>query len=87
VARKVLLEQAGLQADSFVEQLGTTVGEVLLTPTRIYVKTVLALLQEVEVKGMAHITGGGLGENLARIIPAGLGAQIRQHQYRISSDI
>jgi phosphoribosylformylglycinamidine cyclo-ligase len=76
LARKVLLEQAGLQADSFVEQLGTTVGEALLTPTRIYVKTVLALLQEVEVRGMAHITGGGLGENLARIIPAGLGAQI-----------
>lgn len=76
LARKVLLEKAGLKADSFVQQLGTTLGEVLLTPTRIYVKTVLALLEEVEVRGMAHITGGGLGENLARIIPAGLGAEI-----------
>lgn len=76
LARKVLLEKASLKADSFVEQLGSTLGEVLLTPTRIYVKTVLALLEEVEIRGMAHITGGGLGENLARIIPAGLGAQI-----------
>ena len=76
LARKVLLEKVGLKADSFVPQLGTNLGEALLTPTRIYVKTVLALLEEVEVRGMAHITGGGLGENLARILPAGLGAEI-----------
>ncbi|MGS0765360.1 phosphoribosylformylglycinamidine cyclo-ligase [Syntrophomonas curvata] len=76
LARKVLLEEAGLKADSFVRQLDKNLGEVLLAPTRIYVKTVLALLEEVEARGMAHITGGGLGENLARILPAGLGAVI-----------
>ncbi len=76
LARKVLLEKAGLKLDNFIESLGETLGEVLITPTRIYVKTILALLEEVEVSGMAHITGGGIGENLQRILPAGLGAVI-----------
>ena len=55
---------------------GKTIGEVLLTPTKIYVKPVLKLLETVMVKGMAHITGGGLIENLPRIIPDGLCANI-----------
>jgi phosphoribosylformylglycinamidine cyclo-ligase len=76
LARKVLLEKAGLKMDSYVEMLGKTLGEVLLTPTRIYVKTILGLLEEVEINGMAHITGGGIGENLQRILPAGMGAVI-----------
>lgn len=76
LARKVLLEKAGLKLDSYVEELGKTLGEVLITPTRIYVKTILALLEEVEINGMAHITGGGIGENLQRILPAGIGAVI-----------
>ena len=76
LARKVLLEKAGLKPDSYVEELGKSLGEVLITPTRIYVKTILSLLEEVEVRGMAHITGGGIGENLQRVLPAGLGAMI-----------
>lgn len=76
LARKVLLEKAGLKLDSYVETLEKTLGEVLLTPTRIYVKTILALLEEVEINGMAHITGGGIGENLQRILPTGMGAVI-----------
>lgn len=76
LARKVLLEKAGLKLDSYVEGLGKTLGEVLLTPTRIYVKTILPLLEEAEVSGMAHITGGGIGENLQRILPTGMGAVI-----------
>ncbi len=76
LARKVLLEKAGLKMDSYVEMLGKTLGEVLLTPTRVYVKTILGLLEEVEINGMAHITGGGIGENLQRILPAGMGAVI-----------
>ncbi len=76
LARKVLLEKAGLKLDSYVEELGKTLGEVLITPTRIYVKTILAVLEEVEINGMAHITGGGIGENLQRILPAGIGAVI-----------
>jgi len=55
---------------------GRPLGDVLLAPTRIYVKPVLALLQQIEVKGLAHITGGGLLENLPRILPDGLTAQL-----------
>ena len=55
---------------------GAPASEALLAPTRIYVKPVLALLQEVEVKGLAHITGGGITENVPRILATGLGAEI-----------
>ena len=53
-----------------------TLGELLLAPTHIYVKSVLSLLENTDVHGMAHITGGGLAENLARVLPANCGAQI-----------
>ena len=55
---------------------GRTLGEALLAPTRIYVRPMLRLLQDVAVKGMAHITGGGLLENTHRMFPAGLGARL-----------
>lgn len=72
LARKVLLEKAGLKMEYQVDDLGQTIGEALLTPTRIYVPTILDLLEDFEIKGMAHITGGGLVENLQRIMPVGL---------------
>jgi len=56
---------------------GRPLGEVLLTPTRIYVKPVLALMQTVKVKGLAHITGGGLIENVPRVLPPGVKAELR----------
>lgn len=65
------------------ELSGRSVGEVLLTPTRIYVKPVLALLDEVKVKGISHITGGGFYENIPRSIPDGLGAKIDRSAVRI----
>ena len=55
---------------------GQSLGETLLTPTRIYVKPVLALLEQVKVRGISHITGGGFYENIPRSIPDGLGAKI-----------
>ena len=67
-----------------VEALGgKSVGEALLTPTRIYVKPVLALLEQVMVKGISHITGGGFYENIPRSIPDGLGAVIDKASIRI----
>ena len=76
LVRKVLLEKAGLKLDQYIPELGRTLGEELITPTRIYVKTALALLEEVPIRAMAHITGGGIPENLPRVLPAELGAAI-----------
>lgn len=62
---------------------GKSVGETLLTPTKIYVKPVLALLEKVKVKGISHITGGGFYENIPRSIPDGLGAKIDRSSIRV----
>ena len=62
---------------------GKTVAEALLVPTRIYVKSVLALLEQVDVKGISHITGGGFYENIPRSIPNGLGAVIDRSSVRV----
>jgi len=76
LVRKVLLEKAGLKLNDYAPELGHTWGEELLTPTRIYVKSILPLVQEFDIKGIAHITGGGLPENMERIVPQGLQAVI-----------
>ena len=62
---------------------GKTIAETLLTPTRIYVKPVLALLEQVDVKGISHITGGGFYENIPRSIPKGLGAVIDRSAVKV----
>ena len=62
---------------------GKTIGETLLTPTRIYVKAVLALLEKVDVKGISHITGGGFYENIPRSIPDGLCARIEKSAVKV----
>ena len=69
--------------NEYCEELGTTLGECLLTPTKIYVKPVLAAFAEAEVHGVSHITGGGFYENLPRCIPDGLGAKIRKEDIRV----
>ena len=62
---------------------GKTIAETLLTPTKIYVKSILALLEKVDVKGISHITGGGFYENIPRSIPDGLCAQIRKSAVQV----
>jgi phosphoribosylformylglycinamidine cyclo-ligase len=69
-----ILEKSG--ADLATHFDGRTLGDALLTPTRIYVKPLLALMRELQVKGLAHITGGGLLENVPRILPGGVVAEI-----------
>ena len=64
------------------EELGTTLWESLLTPTRIYVKQVLALMEQVKVKSVCHITGGGFYENIPRALPDGLSAKIEKKAVR-----
>jgi len=67
-----------------VEKLGgKSIGETLLTPTKIYVKPVLALLEEVKVKAISHITGGGFYENIPRSIPKGFGAKIKRSDVQV----
>ncbi len=83
LARKVLLEIGELDVDSYLHELGRTIGEELLVPTRIYVRSVLPLLGEFTVRGMAHITGGGITENLPRILPAGLKAVVDRDSWPV----
>ena len=64
---------------------GKSLGETLLTPTKIYVKSMLALFKEVQVKGVSHITGGGFYENMPRSIPKGLGVKIKKSDVKVPS--
>lgn len=72
LARKVLLEEAGYSVQDTVESLDAKLGDVLLTPTKIYVKPILELLKEHTVKGMVHVTGGGFYDNIPRVLPDGV---------------
>ena len=78
LARRVLLDQAKLSVISRLPELDQPLGDVLLTPTRIYAKQVLTLIQECPIKAIAHITGGGITENLPRVFPSGVRAQVRR---------
>lgn len=68
---------------SFVPELGKSLGEALLTPTKIYVKSVLDLIAKINVKGISHITGGGFYENIPRMLPEGISAKIKQGSFSI----
>ena len=77
LVRRVVFDKLGLEADSFVPELGRTVAEELLEPTVIYTEQVLPLLRKHRVHGMAHITGGGFYDNVERILPRACKALIR----------
>ncbi len=86
LVRKLLLEQHGYQLTDVVPGLsedGRTLGEVLLTPTKIYVKPVLALRERVELKGLSHITGGGFIENIPRVLPDDVDVEIEYGSWPI----
>ena len=78
LVRHVLLEQAGWTLDRHVDELGRTVGEELLEPTIVYAADLLALAQHSEVHAMCHVTGGGLANNLTRVMPSHLTATIER---------
>jgi len=83
LARKVLLERLGLGMNDPIPGVGRRCADELLAPTRIYVKPVLSLLQAVPVLAMAHVTGGGVTENLPRVLPEGARAVIERSAWPV----
>jgi phosphoribosylformylglycinamidine cyclo-ligase len=83
LVRKLLLEQHGYALTDEPAELGARLGDVLLAPTRIYVKPLLAMLEQVKIKGMAHITGGGFIENIPRVLPDGVNVEIEYGSWPI----
>jgi len=83
LVRRICFDILKLKVDSHVPELGRTLGEELITPTRIYTETVQALLKDLPVHGLAHITGGGLVDNVVRVVPQGLGLLIRRGSWDI----
>ncbi len=81
LARRVLLEEGHLALDAHVEGLARPLGEELLEPTRIYVKDVLALIDAVDVRGLAHITGSGIPGNVPRCLPEGTRAVLHASRW------
>jgi phosphoribosylformylglycinamidine cyclo-ligase len=83
LVRHICFDLLKLKIDSRVPELGKTLGEELITPTRIYTETVQALLKDLPVHGLAHITGGGIVDNIVRVVPQGLGLLIRKGSWDI----
>lgn len=83
LARHVLFDQARLKPASLLPEMDRPLGEVLLTPTRIYAKQIQSLIQEFPIKGIAHITGGGITENLPRVFPKGVRARITRSAWSV----
>ncbi|MEX2661710.1 MAG: phosphoribosylformylglycinamidine cyclo-ligase [Vicinamibacterales bacterium] len=83
LARQIAFERAGLSHDSHVAALGATIGEALLVPHRSYLPVIRPLLPHGLIKGMAHITGGGVTENLPRILPPGVHAEIDRSGWQV----
>jgi phosphoribosylformylglycinamidine cyclo-ligase len=83
LARKVLLENERMDLEGTVEEIGGVLGEELLRPTKIYVKTILNLVRDFNIGGIAHITGGGITENLPRVVPKGCKAIVRKGSWEI----
>ena len=83
LVRKILFKDNNIDLNTYEESLGMTVGEAVLAPTKIYVKPILSLLKEVDVHGMAHITGGGFYENIPRMLPENARAVVKLDSFKV----
>jgi phosphoribosylformylglycinamidine cyclo-ligase len=83
LARKICFEKLKLKADDTIDVLGRTIGEELLEPTKIYSETILRLLRDFPIHGIAHITGGGIVENLPRILPSSCMGVIQNGSWKV----
>jgi phosphoribosylformylglycinamidine cyclo-ligase len=83
LVRKVCFETLNLKIDEHVPELGKTIGEELLTPTKIYAAMIAALIKDLPIHGIAHITGGGIPENIVRIVPRACSIFIREESWDV----
>ena len=83
LARRIVFEVCGYEVDRYIPELGTTIGSELLAYHKSYVKSVLALRERCDIKGIAHITGGGLSDNIIRILPLNCCAEVRKGTWEI----
>jgi phosphoribosylformylglycinamidine cyclo-ligase len=83
LVRKICFEVLKLKIDETIPELGKTIGEELLTPTRIYAATVKGLLKDLPIHGIAHITGGGISDNLVRVVPQACSILIRKESWDV----
>ncbi|MBO6304600.1 MAG: phosphoribosylformylglycinamidine cyclo-ligase [Selenomonadaceae bacterium] len=83
LVRKIVFERQNLKGDEYFDKLNKTIGEELLTPTRLYPKICLPLIEKYYIHGIAHITGGGFYENIPRVLPKGLTAHIDGDAWKV----
>lgn len=83
LVRKICFEIMGLKIDHYVPEFGKTIGEELLTPTRIYSETIHRIIKDLPVFGLAHITGGGITDNIIRVIPEGCGVVLHKDSWDV----
>jgi phosphoribosylformylglycinamidine cyclo-ligase len=83
LVRKICFEILKLKIDTHIPELGKTIGEELLTPTRIYSQTVHSIIKDLPVFGLAHITGGGITDNIIRVIPEQCNVVMRKHSWDV----
>ena len=83
LVRKICFEILGLKIDTYVAELGKTIGEELLMPTRIYSETIHLIIKDLPVSGLAHITGGGMTDNIIRVIPEGCGLILHNNSWEV----
>ncbi len=76
LVRKIVFDRQGMKGDEYIEELGKTIGEELLTPTRLYPKVCLPLIEKFDLHGMVHVTGGGFYDNIPRALPEDLAVEI-----------
>jgi phosphoribosylformylglycinamidine cyclo-ligase len=83
LVRKICFDALKLKIDQYIPELGKPIGEELLTPTKIYAKTIISLLKDLPIHGIAHITGGGITDNIVRIVPQACSILIREESWAI----
>ena len=83
LVRKICFDRKGFKGDEYIEELGRTIGEELLTPTRLYPKSCLPLIENFDIHGMVHITGGGFYENIPRALPEDMAVEIDSSAWKM----